>query len=200
MTPIGLRMDDGLGFDDWIRLGQQLGRISRASAWWLGDWLIYGERAYGGRYRTALTSTELEYQTLRNYAWVARRVPMSRRRDGLSFQHHAEVAALPEAEQDLWLRRAERLRWTRNELRRQLAAARRDATRRPPGPIVVQMRVAPDREERWRRAADAAECDLLEWLADAADQAASTLLDLAHPGADFVPPEPSSLPVRRPSL
>ncbi len=32
-------------------------------------------------------------------AWVARRFPVSRRRDTVSFQHHAEVAALPEPEQ-----------------------------------------------------------------------------------------------------
>ena len=41
----------------------------------------------------------LDYQTLRNYAWVARRFAMSRRRDTLSFGHHAEVPALPEPEQ-----------------------------------------------------------------------------------------------------
>jgi hypothetical protein len=41
-----------------------------------------------------------------NYAWVARRFAMSRRRDTLSFGHHAEVAALPEPEQDFWLREA----------------------------------------------------------------------------------------------
>ena len=50
---------------------------------------------------------QLDYQTLRNYAWVARRFPAGRRRAGVSFAHHAEVARLPEPEQDYWLRRAE---------------------------------------------------------------------------------------------
>jgi hypothetical protein len=36
---------------------------------------------------------------------------MSRRRDTLSFGHHAEVATLSEPEQDYWLRKAEEHRW-----------------------------------------------------------------------------------------
>jgi hypothetical protein len=82
--------------------------------------MIYGESAYTGRYREAIEKTSLDYQTLRNYAWVARRFPMSRRRDTLSFGHHAEVAALQGPEQDYWLRKAEELRWSRNQLRREV--------------------------------------------------------------------------------
>jgi hypothetical protein len=63
-------------------------------------WLIHGENAYSGRYRDAIEQTSLDYQTLRNYAWVARSLPLSRRRDTLSFAHHAEVARPPECEQD----------------------------------------------------------------------------------------------------
>jgi hypothetical protein len=37
----------------------------------------------------------LDYQTVRNDSMVARGFEMSRRRDNLSFQHHAEVCALP---------------------------------------------------------------------------------------------------------
>lgn len=42
---------------------------------------------------------------------------MSRRRDRLSFGHHAEVTALSEPEQDFWLRKAEKLTWTVKQLR-----------------------------------------------------------------------------------
>ncbi|MFD5419265.1 LmbU family transcriptional regulator [Streptomyces sp. NPDC127069] len=106
----------------WEEIGSQLRDLASSSAWWLGDWLLFGENAYSGRYREAVGRTGLDYQTLRNYAWVARRFEQHRRRDGLSFAHHAEVARLARPEQDYWLRRAEEQRWSRNELRRQLRA------------------------------------------------------------------------------
>jgi hypothetical protein len=86
--------------------------------------LIYGESAYGwSRYREAIDRTGLDYQTLRNYAWVARRFEHGRRRTGLSFAHHAEVARMSPPEQDFWLRKAEQQKWSRNELRRQVRAS-----------------------------------------------------------------------------
>ena len=65
--------------------------------------MIYGERTYGRRYREAVRMSGFDYQTLRNYAWVARRFGIERRRGGLTFQHHAEVASLPVVEQERWL-------------------------------------------------------------------------------------------------
>jgi len=49
----------------------QLAAVS--SAWCLGDGLIAGQAAYGSRNRDAIGRTGLDYQTLRNYAWVAGR-------------------------------------------------------------------------------------------------------------------------------
>src|SRR6266536_1438757 len=60
----------------------------------MGAWLAHGQAAYRSRYRTAIEQTGLDYQTLRNYAWVAGRFELSRRRDTLSFGRHAEAAAL----------------------------------------------------------------------------------------------------------
>jgi hypothetical protein len=176
-TPTALHLRHGIAFEDWLNLGQHILRVSSASCWWLGDWLIYGEHAYRGRYRAALERTPLDYQTLRNYAWVARRFELSRRRDKLSFQHHAEVATLTEADQEVWLQRAERLHWSRNELRRQLAAegARPRATAGERA-VVVKLPIAASREQRWREAAVAAEQDLADWIASAADDAAYAAL------------------------
>jgi hypothetical protein len=94
-----------------------------SSTWWIADWLIYGETAFPERYREGIHRTALCYQTLRNYAWVARRYEMSRRRDSLTFSHHAEVASLEQPEQDYWLRKAEEYSWSRNELRVQVRAS-----------------------------------------------------------------------------
>ncbi|MGI5155429.1 LmbU family transcriptional regulator [Microbispora sp. CA-102843] len=126
MPRSGLELPRSLPFEEWARIGARLADMHMASAWCLGDWLVYGESAYSGRYRTALDEIALEYQTLRNYAWVARRFPVSRRRDTLSFGHHAEVAALGEAEQDFWLRKAEELGWSRNHLRSEVRSSLRE--------------------------------------------------------------------------
>jgi hypothetical protein len=119
----GLRLPHKFSFDMWLAVGQQLAATASLSAWCLGDWLVYGEDIFPGRYREAIERTSLDYKTLRNYAWVTRRFPMSRRRDTLSFGHHAEVAALPRPEQDYWLRKADELGWSRNQLRREVRAS-----------------------------------------------------------------------------
>jgi hypothetical protein len=123
LARIGLRIPRRLSFDAWLALGKDLSIVVDSSAWCLGDWLIYGENVYPSRYRDAIERTSLDYKTLRNYAWVARRFPVSRRRDMLSFGHHAEVAGLPEPEQDYWLRKAEELGWSRNQTRREVRAS-----------------------------------------------------------------------------
>ena len=90
----GLQLPQRLPFQRWLDIGRQLSAVCTSAAWCLGDWLVFGEKAYAGRYREAIEQTGLDYQTLRNYAWVARKFIMSRRRDTISFGHHAEVAAL----------------------------------------------------------------------------------------------------------
>ncbi|MFJ8166154.1 LmbU family transcriptional regulator [Streptomyces sp. NPDC096136] len=122
LTRSGMAFAPAMPQRTWEEIGTQLRDLTSSSAWWLGDWLLFGENAYSGRYREAVERTGLDYQTLRNYAWVARRFEHGRRRDALSFAHHAEVARLARPEQDYWLRRAEEQRWSRNELRRQLRA------------------------------------------------------------------------------
>jgi hypothetical protein len=169
-TPSRLQLENDMTFESWLVIGRRLSRITNASPWWLGDWLIYGRAAYGERYKAALDVTALDYQTLRNYAWVARKFPVSRRRDRLSFQHHAEVASLPEPEQDLWLKRADSAQWSKSELRRRIAAER-GRTRNEPAPVTLRFEVAPERALRWQAAAAAAGQELSEWIANAADAA-----------------------------
>src|SRR4051794_9657427 len=83
-----LAIPQGMPIGAWRNLGRQIFVISDSSAWWLGDWLIYGQSEYPDRYKHAIAETNLDYQTLRNYAWVARRFVPGRRREKVSFQHH----------------------------------------------------------------------------------------------------------------
>jgi hypothetical protein len=122
----GLTFSSAPTLRSWEHLGRQLLEFSDSSAWWIADWLAYGELAFQDRYREAIRRTSLSYQTLRNYVWVARRFELSRRRDSLSFGHHTEVAALDRPEQDFWLRKAEELGWSRNQLRSEVRTSLRE--------------------------------------------------------------------------
>jgi len=116
----GLLFAHGVEFSKWETIGRQLLSVSESATWWIADWIAYGEKTFHDRYREAIQQTSLNYQTLRNYVWVARRFDLSRRRDTLSFGHHAEVAALDQPEQDYWLRKAEEHTWSRNQLRNEV--------------------------------------------------------------------------------
>lgn len=173
-----LAMPPRMSFESWMRIGARISTIADSSGWWLGDWLVYGQNRYPERYRQALQETSLDYQTLRNYAWVARKFPVARRRIALSLQHHAEVATLQEHEQDVWLDRAERERWSRNELRRNIKSFRSGSPDQPVEELdAIHLQVAQDRKELWENAAYRANCDLPEWMVTVLDSAAASLED-----------------------
>jgi hypothetical protein len=113
-------LPEGLAEDEWRRVGVMLFHINRAVQWWIGDWIRYGERRYGETYTQALEATDYAEQTLMNFAYVAGAVEPSRRRENLSFSHHAEVAALPVEKQDEWLETAEVEQLPVAKLRREL--------------------------------------------------------------------------------
>ncbi|XTZ15357.1 LmbU family transcriptional regulator [Micromonospora echinospora] len=161
-----------------MRAGRRLSALATSTAWCLGDWILFGQARYGEKYREAVETVGLDYQTLRNYTWVARAVAMPRRRENLSFQHHAEVASLSDTEQDYWLRRAEENRWSRNELRRQVRAAALGRDDAGPPSVQVRLNAVADRLDRWRAAADRSGTTVEAWLVKCADAAADQLLDV----------------------
>ena len=131
-----------LAVADWIRQGRWLGALGRGSGWWIGDWIRYGNARYGERYGLAVRVTGYDVQSLRNMAYVAGRFDAQRRRDRLSFSHHAELAGLPVEEQDLWLDRAEASALSVGSLRSELRQTRRRLASRP------TLTAAPGKRER----------------------------------------------------
>ncbi|MBP2707839.1 LmbU family transcriptional regulator [Microbispora sp. RL4-1S] len=174
----GLRLPAQLPVEEWQRIGEQISLISDSSNWWLGDWLVYGQKEYPDRYRLAVQRTSLDLQTLRNYAWVAKKVDVSRRRPRLSLQHHAEVAALSADQQDWWLDQAEHEGWSRNELRRRIRADRTNGTDALSAEAVIRVQASVEQRSSWEDAAARADCDFTAWvvrtLDEAADRAART--------------------------
>lgn len=122
MTPTSWLAAD-LGLPAWSEAGRRLGTIGRGVGWWIGDWLLYGNRRFGERYTRARRITGYDVQTLMNMAYIASRFEPSRRREQLSFSHHAELAPLAPADQERWLSHAEAerlsVRCLREELRRE---------------------------------------------------------------------------------
>jgi hypothetical protein len=124
LTPTAWRADGELDFGRWIEQGRRLGVAGRGAGWWLGDWVRYGAARYGSKYARAGRVTGYDHKTLMNMVYVASRFEISRRRDNLSWSHHAELAALEPDEQERWLARAEAERLTVRQLRDELARSR----------------------------------------------------------------------------
>ncbi|MFF0146662.1 hypothetical protein ATK36_0836 [Amycolatopsis sulphurea] len=177
ISRLGLLFSANLTYGSWERAGLKLSRVVSSSAWCLGDWLACGQDKYPDRYVRAVEAADLDYQTLRNYAWVARRFPIGRRREVLSFQHHAEVAALAVQDQDEWLTSAEAGQWSRNELRRRLRGRRqRRQTAEDSTLMMPRVPVERERVERWRAAAQRMDDHLEGWMLLALDRAAEHVL------------------------
>lgn len=106
----------------YAALGAWLGGISTAVKWWIGDWLNFGEGAWGERYAQAAEATGLDIGTLQNRAYVCRQVLPSRRREDLSFTAHLKVAKLEPAAQTKWLEHAAKHKLRSKDLEIQIRA------------------------------------------------------------------------------
>lgn len=199
---VGLRFPARLPFEAWVAVGSQLSAVATSSAWCLGDWLAYGQDAYRNRYQKAVEDTGLDYQTLRNYVWVARRFELSRRWETLSFGHHAEVASLPEPEQDFWLRKAEELAWSTGRLRQQVRASMAERTQQRelepasgPGacamgqaedarqPVTIRIRLTAEQARFCQMAADKQGLTVPTWAVQVLGHAAYDDLEPHRPAA-----------------
>jgi hypothetical protein len=131
---------------EWLRHGRTLGAVARAAGWWIGDWSRYGSAKYGEKYEAAARITGYDIQSLMNMAYVASRFEISRRREKLSFSHHAELAALPPDEQEHWLNLAEQEGLSVHALRERLRRHACSPRRMGPPRLVDRAEVSAERE------------------------------------------------------
>jgi hypothetical protein len=124
VSPVAWKPQQGLEFAEWLHQGRRLGSIGRGVAWWIGDWVSYGNVKFGEKYSRAARVTGYDVQSLMNMAYVASRFEFSRRKETLSWSHHAELAALEPDEQDRWLVFADERRLSVRGLRDELRAWR----------------------------------------------------------------------------
>lgn len=113
ITTTGLRYtraltNDPETWEEWRAQGDDLLDQHEASQWGLGDWWRTGEKIFHEDAAQGVNVKRIPLKRLQNYAWVCNTFAYSRRRESLSFSHHAAVAALEEDDQDKLLDRAER--------------------------------------------------------------------------------------------
>jgi hypothetical protein len=85
-----------------MAIGRSLARAQQSVQWWLGDWWAFGDHRYGARTRL-IRSEDWDgppVHTCENMGRVALAITTSRRREVVTFTHHATVAALPAGEAD----------------------------------------------------------------------------------------------------
>jgi DNA modification methylase len=126
---LGFEFADDLTYEQWAAIGSTLRSAEQSLMWRLGDWLLYGEnRNWGEKYDRAIEATGYDYGTLRNAKSIAKRFPLSRRRDKLTFAHHQELASLSDDDAERLLDQAEAETWSRNDLRARVAQVKAAAS------------------------------------------------------------------------
>jgi len=90
-------------FEDWQRAGSLMTSIQKSINWWIGDWLLHGEKTWPDKFSQAVYLTGKSDVTLRNSAWVSNVFPPSDRNPDLSYSHHFEVASVKSPEERKWL-------------------------------------------------------------------------------------------------
>jgi hypothetical protein len=112
VSETGIQFSGELSYEHWEHLMQVLVKMETSFQWALGDALNYGEGRYGEKYTQAMELTGHSYQSLANYSWVARNVPISVRNSQLSWTHHRIVCKLSHSDQAKMLEEAFQKQWS----------------------------------------------------------------------------------------
>ena len=142
-----LVMAEDTSFEAWAAAGETLKRMDRAVQWWIGDWLVQGERAFGEKYSQALDTTGLAYQTVRSYSWVANAIPAALRHDTLPWSVYRELASLPPELLEGAVERAVAENWTVKQAHAEVRALLGNGHMTEESPAPTEAADEPDDEE-----------------------------------------------------
>jgi hypothetical protein len=127
LTPLGLNLGGReMTPDELASLGQFFGEVRDMTSWGLGDLILVMEERFPEEVAQLVESSGRSPATCSHHARISSRIPLERRRAGLSWSHHREVAALEPGDQDVWLGRAEEYRWSLDEFRGVVPKNRRE--------------------------------------------------------------------------
>lgn len=134
LTATGLSLPEDTPLPACLEMAAALDVMEGAVQWWRGDlWLFmdrpYGEFASQAAHDELKDSTGTAYSTWMHCSTVASAFQFCRRRQNLTWKHHAEVAKLDDSLADQWLDAAEQGdrngRWSAARLRREIDRAER---------------------------------------------------------------------------
>ena len=120
LTDTGALIDSDVSLDAWSDALRQVQSLANASVWALGDLLVYAHAHadWGETYTQYLELTGKSYSTLTKATYLSKQYLPEERVVGVSWSHHAEVAAVKApAERRALLHRARDEGWTREQIR-----------------------------------------------------------------------------------
>lgn len=113
----------GLSYATWEDGYKKLIEVEECGPFWVGDYLIWGEKTFGEQFSQALDEDHAKTHLI--YKYVCSRIAPPRRREALSFSIHREVCRIEdESTQDKILDIAERDNLTVREVRELVKASR----------------------------------------------------------------------------
>lgn len=124
VTATSLRLPETTTYEDFTEICAFLGTLHDATKWYIVDAFLQGERLFGDDVYQAAEQLGKSPQTIQNWLTTGRKVPPSRRREGVKFEHHAIVAPLEPEEQKRWLKVAEEEQLSKERLRLRIQAER----------------------------------------------------------------------------
>lgn len=116
-TATGLQVSGTPTFEQWLQTGDELWYMKQSVCWLIGDWLNFGEHAYGQKYSQVLDETRYTLHSLQNIAYTCNAIPVPARRENVSFSGHSEVASLPEDKREMALDKLASREWNRDRVR-----------------------------------------------------------------------------------
>lgn len=110
LMDVGLVMPDDVNFDEYTHLMRLLVRLDHATPFMIGDAMNAGEDKWGEEAPAAWP--DFAKSSVQTYQSVCRRVPLQRRKEGLTFQHHRVVTPLKAKDQTAFLKTAFEKEWS----------------------------------------------------------------------------------------
>jgi rubrerythrin len=99
LTPMGATIAPDITFDDYCEALARCQRLANATAWCVGDLILYGEeREWGEKYTQAISETGKSVNTLMAAVSVSRAYPPEARVEAVSWSHHREAMRLKDPE------------------------------------------------------------------------------------------------------
>lgn len=82
------------GIEQWLKVGTILQGINVGYQWWVGDWLAFGEAKFADKVEQGMQLTGRTENTLRQWAWTAKRFAPEERTHDVSFGHYHTTASV----------------------------------------------------------------------------------------------------------